>query len=82
MITFRYEEVAQLVQDHRANMWQKQVLFIYLATLCGMQGLSSPIRDQTCVKHTVLTSGPRRSSLETGFKPTRFDLRSFSLNQG
>ena len=49
MITLRYEEVAQLVQDHTANKWQKQVLFIYLATLCGMQGLSSPTRDQTCV---------------------------------
>ena len=67
MITLRYEEAAQLVQGHTAK-WQKQVLFINLATLCGRQGLSSPTRDQTCVEHSLnqWTSG---NSLEAGLKP-------------
>ena len=83
MITLRYEEAAQLVQDHTAK-WQKQVLFINLATLCGRQGLSSPTRDQTCVEHTVLTSGPvevpQKQVLNLLLKPQQFDFRSFALN--
>lgn len=80
MKTLRYEEAAQLVQDHTAK-WQKQVLFINLATLCGRQGLSSPTRDQTCVEHS-LNQWTGGNSLEAGLKPQQFDFRTLAFNQG